>query len=93
MPRLTEYLTQLRQRSGLSYAALAERAQTNRGNLHRIFSGSDKPRRDMLFRLALALNLDVSAADELLRAGGFPGLLPAPARGESQAALGFQRVE
>lgn len=93
MPRLTDHLAQLRQRSGLSYSALAERAQTNPGNLHRIFSGGDKPRRDMLLRLALALNLNVADTDELLRVAGFPGLLPPPARREMQAAVGLQGVE
>ncbi len=69
-----------RAHSGLSYKALARRMQASPGSLHRIFNGDDKPRRDTIIRLALALGLDVPSTDAILRLAGFPGLLSAAAR-------------
>ncbi len=74
-----DQLNSERDRSGLSYKALAKRMQASPGSLHRIFHGDDKPRRDTLIRLALAMCLDVPSTDALLRLAGFPGLLTAPA--------------
>ena len=74
---LITHLSQLRQRSGLSYSTLAARASDEQGHLHRVFSGHIRPRRDTLIRVAIALDLDVAETDELLRLAGFPGLLPA----------------
>jgi plasmid maintenance system antidote protein VapI len=81
MPRLTlsTKLVQIKARSGLSYGALAQRMCDHPGHVQRIVTGSDRPKRDTLIRLCLALGLDVTVTDELLRLGNFPGLLTAPA--------------
>ncbi len=79
MPELTflSRINELRHCSGLSYKALARRMKGSPGSLHRIFNGEDKPWRDTVIRLALAMNLDVETTDEILRLAGFPGLLAA----------------
>jgi transcriptional regulator with XRE-family HTH domain len=87
VPRLTDYLTQLRQTSGLSYAALAERAHDERGHLQRVFTGAARPKRDTLLKLCIALGLDVAETDTVLRLANFPGLLPPPAPQPTAAEL------
>lgn len=70
-----ELLNQARSESGLSYGALAERiGRGSKGHLSRIFKGQDKPGRNTLLRLALALNLSVHQTHELLVLSGHGGL-------------------
>ena len=66
--------------SGLSYGALAERMTigsrgVSKGHLSRIFKGQDKPSRNTLMRIAIALSLSVQQTHELLVSAGHVGLV------------------
>jgi transcriptional regulator with XRE-family HTH domain len=76
MPNFLTAIQEARLEAGLSYEALARRMgpTTSRGYLHRVFKGADKPGRNVVLRLALALGLSVQQAHELLVSGGYAGL-------------------
>jgi transcriptional regulator with XRE-family HTH domain len=71
-----QLIAQARNNAGLSYGQLAERmGGGSKGHLSRIFHGFDKPKRDTLIRLAIAMNLDVRTTDAVLVHAGYVGLL------------------
>ena len=63
----------LRKQSGLSYEQLAARCGSNPGYVWPLCQGRRKPSRDFIWRLSLALGLDLDQTDELL---ALAGLLP-----------------
>ena len=92
-----ELIESARRGAGLSYSRFAERAWTTSSYVFRICNGSATPRRDLIIRLCLALDLTVEATDELLQAAGHPGLLDLdkqpPAVDETQREQSVQRFK
>src|SRR5262245_26846438 len=86
-----------RRRARLSYGRLAERAWSTSSYVFRICNGAAKPRRDLIIRLCIALDLTVGETDELLHAAGHPSLLDLdkkpPAVGETRGEQSVQRFK
>lgn len=86
-----------RRRARLSYGQLAERAWSTPSYVFRICKGLAKPRRDLIIRLCIALDLTVEETDELLHAAGHPGLLDLdqqpPAVDETKREQSVQRFK
>lgn len=82
-----EQLEDLRKRSGLSYEQVAIRAGTHSSYVWHLCQGKRKPSRDFIWRLSLALALDLEQTDELLVLAGHLTLVGDPA--SSRAAQGY----
>lgn len=68
---LPGYLNQLMGKRNISTDALAELSALNRASLYKILNGSTrKPKRNVLLRLALTLQIDFQEAQTLLKYGG-----------------------
>jgi transcriptional regulator with XRE-family HTH domain len=59
-------------RSGLSLRDVAQACDLDFTYIHRILSGSRRPRRDVIIALGFAYNLDLGEVDELLLLVGYP---------------------
>ena len=76
---LYEHLKILRAAYGLSFDMLSGRSHVDVAYLHRLETGKAcNPSRDVLFRIALGLGLDVEMTDELFRIAGHVPLLKYP---------------
>lgn len=73
-----EKLEDLRKRSGLSYEQVAIRSSSNSSYVWHICQGKRKASRDFIWRLSLALGLDLEQTDELLGLAGHLRLLDGP---------------
>jgi transcriptional regulator with XRE-family HTH domain len=65
-----DQLELLRKQSGLSYDQLAARCGSTPGYIWPLCQGKRKPSRDFIWRLSLALVLDLEQTDELLALAG-----------------------
>ena len=92
MDTFPDALNKIRKEQGLSYQALAERVHGSPGHMQRLCTGLDKPKLTTLFRLCLALNLDVTAADTLFKLAGFAPLLP-PSPLPKDQSVGLESVK
>jgi transcriptional regulator with XRE-family HTH domain len=59
-------------RSGLSLREVAQACDLDFTYIHRILSGSRRPRRDVIIALGFAYNLDLGEVDELLLLVSYP---------------------
>ena len=62
----------IRERSGLSQAALGRAANVSQGHISQLESGAKEPRPDMVRRLAAALRVPVTALAVDGTEGGYP---------------------
>jgi transcriptional regulator with XRE-family HTH domain len=84
---LYEHLRILRAVNGLSFDMLSARSHVDVAYLHRLETGKAcNPSRDVLFRIALGLGLDVEMTDELIRIAGHVPLLKYPSPGNYRNA-------
>jgi transcriptional regulator with XRE-family HTH domain len=67
-----ELLNEYHSRSGLSLREVAQACDLDFTYIHRILSGSRRPRRDVIIALGFAYDLDLAEVDELLLLIGFP---------------------
>src|SRR5215510_16402425 len=72
-------LRHFRGRRGMSQLALATRVETTTRHLSYIENGRSRPGRDLVLRLAEALDLTLRARNDLLVAAGLPAEFPANA--------------
>jgi transcriptional regulator with XRE-family HTH domain len=67
-----QLLSEHHARSGLSLREVAQACDLDFTYVHRILSGSRRPRRDVIIALGFAYNLDLGEVDELLLLVGYP---------------------
>ena len=73
---LTEVLTELYEKCGLSKAELARRAVMSEVYLHQVFSGRRRPSRDRLLCLCFGLGAGLEEANLLLKGMGYAPVYP-----------------
>ena len=73
---LTETLTELYEKCGLSKAELARRAVMSEVYLHQVFSGRRRPSRDRLLCLCIGLESELEEAQLLLKRMGYAPIYP-----------------
>ena len=73
---LTEVLTELYEKCGLSKAELARRAVMSEVYLYQVFSGRRRPSRDRLLCLCLALEATMDEIQALLQCASYAQLYP-----------------
>src|SRR4051812_41760794 len=72
-------LRHFRRQGGLSQLALAVRVESTTRHLSYVENGRSRPGRDLILRLAQALDLPLRARNDLLVAAGLPAEFPANA--------------
>jgi len=65
-------LTEVHERSGLSYREVARASDLDPSYVHYILKGARRPRRDVLIALGFAYRLDRWEVDEILLLAGLP---------------------
>ena len=73
---LTETLTELYEKCGLSKAELARRAVMSEVSLYQVFSGRRRPSRDRLLCLCIGLDAGLEEANLLLKGMGYAPVYP-----------------
>ena len=73
---LTETLTELYEKCGLSKAELARQAEMSEVYLHQVFSGRRRPSRDRLLCLCFGLGAGLEEANLLLKGMGYAPVYP-----------------
>ncbi len=74
--KLSDYLGELRKKSGQSMGQIVCRSNIDRTYLYQIFNGTRKPSRDKLIQLAFGLGLDDDGARKLLKVAQKSPLYP-----------------
>jgi transcriptional regulator with XRE-family HTH domain len=65
-------ITEVHERSGLSYREVAQACDLDPSYVHYILKGARRPRRDVLISLGFAYRLDRWEMDEILLLAGLP---------------------
>ena len=73
---ITEFLSELYAKAGITKAELARRAGISEVYLHQVFSGRRKPSRDRLLCICAGLNVSLEQAQQLLKQAGYAVLYP-----------------
>ncbi len=71
-----ELLFELAQQRGINAAQIGKKALLSRSFSYQIFSGERIPKRDVILRIAIALSLDISETQRLLRLASRGTLYP-----------------
>ena len=74
--RISDYLAELREKSGFSIGQIVLRCNIDRNYLHQLLNGTRHPSRDKLIQLAFGFGLDVDGTQELLKAAQMSLLYP-----------------
>lgn len=74
--KISDYLADLRQKSGLSVGQIVLRCNIDRNYFHQLLNGTRHPSRDKLIQLAFGFGLDVDGTQELLKAAQMSPLYP-----------------
>lgn len=74
--KISDYLAQLREKSGLSVGQIVLRCNIDRNYFHQLLNGTRHPSRDKLIQLAFGFGLDVDGTQELLKAAQMSPLYP-----------------
>ena len=75
-PTFAAYITRLCKQKKLTIAKALDKADIGTSFGYALFSGSRKPSRDTVIKLAVAFGLDLEDTQKLLSAAGFGGLYP-----------------
>ncbi len=74
--KISDYLTELREKSGFSVGQIVLRCNIDRNYFHQLLNGTRHPSRDKLIQLAFGFGLNVDEAQELLKAAQMSPLYP-----------------
>ncbi len=74
--KISDYLAELRLKSGLSVGQIVLRCNIDRTYFHQLLNGTRKPSRDKLIQLSFGFGLDVDGVQELLKAAQMSLLYP-----------------
>ncbi len=74
--RISDYLAELREKSGLSVGQIVLRCNIDRNYFHQLLNGTRHPSRDKLIQLAFGFGLNVDDTQELLKAAQMSPLYP-----------------